>query len=172
MKALSFIFAAIAATLWIAVCQAEPPTGAAPGTPAPAMDTNVPANYVISVQWKDSRMGSSRYLQIMTSGGPFNADALEQASTKNNGLDIPSTIRLSGELTVLNPQKGRLKLFIGRMFTYSTATPKSPAITSPPAYQQLSLGLDSTLVVTFGKSLVIQGDENGQISILVKRDEG
>jgi hypothetical protein len=174
MKALHFL---IIATLGAVVCQAEPPPASRPAvtlpaaSPPTATNTNEPANYVISVQWKDTKMGSS-FLQVMTSEGSFNADALEHGSMKINGPDIPTTIRLSGDLTVLSPEKGRLKLFIGRTLTYLTGTAKGPAGTIPSSYQQLSVGLDSTLIVTFGKPLVIQGDENGQISILVKRDEG
>jgi len=166
----------IVATLGMVVCQAQPslmpaPMRAPQVASPPTTSTNEPANYVISVQWKDTKLGSS-FLQVMTSEGSFNADALEHGAMKTSGLDIPTTIRLSGDLAVLSPEKGRLKLFIGRTFTYTTSTSKGPAGTAPSSYQQLSVGLDSTLIVTFGKPLVIQGDENGQISILVKRDEG
>jgi hypothetical protein len=33
----------------------------------------------------------------------------------------------------------------------------------------MSVGLQSTFIVKFGKPAVIQTDENGQISVLVKR---
>jgi hypothetical protein len=39
------------------------------------------------------------------------------------------------------------------------------------SYQYCSLGLNSNFVVTFGKPLVVQADENGEVSILVKREE-
>ena len=38
-------------------------------------------------------------------------------------------------------------------------------------YSQMSVGLQSTFVVKFGKPVVIQNDENGEISVLVKRVE-
>jgi len=166
----------IVATLWVAVCQAEPaPALPSPGAPSvaspPTMSTNEPANYVISVQWKDTKLGSS-FVQMMTAEGPFNLDALEHSTMKINGPDIPTTLKLSGSLTLLGPEKGRLKLFIGRTVPYMTGASQGPSGTTPPSYQQLSVGMDSTFIVTFGKPLVIQGDENGQISILVKRDEG
>ncbi len=173
MKALPFL---IAATLWAVVCQAQPtfapPSASAPSmaTP-PATSTNDPANYVISVQWKDTKLGS-RFVQMMTAEGSFNLDALEHSTMKINGPDIPTTLKLSGCLTLLSPEKGRLKLFIGRTVPYMTGAAQGPNGTTPPSYQQLTVGLDSTFIVIFGKPLVIQGDENGQISILVKRDEG
>lgn len=175
MKALHFL---VVATLWAVVCQAAPPITSISlaGTPTAVSPptttkTNEPANYVISVQWKDTKMGSS-FLEVMTSEGSFNVDALAHGTMKISGPDIPTTTKLSGNLTVLSPEKGRLKLFISRMVPYMTGASKGPNGTIPSSYQQLPVGLDSTFIVTFGKPLVIQGDENGQISILVKRDEG
>ncbi|MGD0351306.1 MAG: hypothetical protein ABSB84_13490 [Verrucomicrobiota bacterium] len=174
MKPFHFL---IIATLGAVVCQAEPPPASQPAgtlptaSPPTVTNTNEPANYVISVQWKDTKMGS-RFLQVMTTEGSFNLDALEHSTMKINGPDIPTTFKLSGNLTLLGPEKGRLKLFIGRTVPYMTGASKGPGGTTPSSYQQLSVGLDSTFIVTFGKPLVIQGDENGQISILVKRDEG
>ena len=166
----------IVATLWVVVCQAEPspalpPAGAPSVASPPTTSTNEPANYVISVQWKDTKLGNS-FVQVMTAEGPFNLDALEHSTMKINGPDIPTTLKLSGTLTLLGPEKGRLKLFIGRTVPYMTGTSHGPGGTTSSSYQQLSVGMDSTFIVTFGKPLVIQGDENGQISILVKRDEG
>jgi hypothetical protein len=166
MKVLQFIIIAILGTV---ACQAGPlPVASSPTT---ATSTNEPANYVISVQWKETKMGS-RYVQVMTTDGPFSLDALEHSTTKINGREVPTTLKLSGNLTVLSSTKGRLKLFIGRTVPYITGTSEGPGGTTQSSYQQLSVGLDSTFIVTFGKPLVIQGDENGQISVLVKREEG
>ncbi len=166
----------VVATLWVIVCQAQPspalPPADAPSVASPpTTSTNEPANYVISVQWKDTKLGSS-FVQMMTAEGPFNLDALEHSTMKINGPDIPTTLKLSGSLALLGPEKGRLKLFIGRTVPYMTGASQGPGGTTSSSYQQLSVGMDSTFIVTFGKPLVIQGDENGQISILVKRDEG
>lgn len=166
----------IVATLCAVVCQAQPspmlpplrpPRVALTSTPG----TNEPANYIISVQWKDTKLGSS-FVQMMTTEGAFNLDALEHSTMKINGPDIPTTLKLSGSLALLSPEKGRLKLFIGRTVPYMLTNPKGAGGSASSSYQQLSVGLDSSFIVTFGKPLVIQGDENGQISILVKRDDG
>jgi hypothetical protein len=161
------LFSLVVVALGLIVCQGQPATVTPPAT----VSTNESANYVISVQWKDTKMGSS-YLQVMTSEGSFNVEALEHNTMKINGPDIPTTIRLSGDFAVLSPQKARLKLSIGRIVPYMTGSSKGAGGTVPSTYQQLSVGLDTTLIVTLGKPLVIQGDENGQISINVKRDEG
>ncbi len=176
MKATPSVIAAIVTTLWAVTCQAGPapalpPAGARSVTSPPTMSTNEPANYVISVQWKDTKLGNI-FVQMMTAEGPFNLDAFEHNTMKIKGPDIPTTLKLSGSLALLSPEKGRLKLFIGRTVPYMTDASPGPGGTSTSSYQQLSVGLDSTFIVTFGKPLVIQGDENGQISILVKRDQG
>jgi hypothetical protein len=171
MKAILSLIAAIVTTLWAVTCLAEPPGTPTAAPLSAAMNTNEPANYVISVQWKDTKLGSS-FVQMMTAEGPFNLDALEHGTMKIKGPDIPTTLKLSGSLALLSPEKGRLKLFIGRTVPYMTGTSEGPGGSASSSYQQLSVGLDSTFIVTFGKPLVIQGDENGQISILVKRDQG
>ena len=158
------------AALWAAASPAAPPVSSA-GTPAAAANTNEPANYLISVQWKDTKMGSS-FVQVMTAEGPFNLDALEHNTMKINGPEVPTALKLSGALTVLSPEKGRLTLSISRTVPYMLGQTKETRTTSPSSYRQPTVGLDSTFIVTFGKPLVIQGDENGQISIQVKRDEG
>ncbi len=170
------LYSLMVATLWVVAAQAQSspvslPARASQVARPPAPGTNEPANYLISVQWKDTKLGSS-FVQMMTSEGAFNLDALEHGTMKINGPDIPTTLKLSGSLTLLSPEKGRLKLYIGRSVPYMSGASRGPEGTSASSYQQLSVGLDSTFIVTFGKPLVIQGDENGQISILVKRDEG
>ena len=89
---------------------------------------------------------------------------------KINNNDVPVTLKLSGTLTALSDEKGRLQLFLGRTVPYVTGTVGfGPSASS--SYQQLSVGLDSTFVVQFGKPVIIQTDESGQISVLVKRIE-
>jgi len=92
------------------VCQAQPslmppPMRTPPMASPPTTSTNEPANYIISVQWKDTKLGSS-FVQMMTTEGAFNLDALEHSTMKINGPEIPTTLKLSGSLTVLNPEKG------------------------------------------------------------------
>jgi hypothetical protein len=59
-------------------------------------------------------------------------------------------------------------LFLGRTVHYVTGTRGSgPDATS--SYSQLSVGLNSNIIVTYGKPVIIQNDENGQISVLVRR---
>jgi hypothetical protein len=59
-------------------------------------------------------------------------------------------------------------MYLGRTVPYVTGTYGSGPNASS-SYQQLSVGLESKFIVTFGKKVVIQNDESGQISVLVKR---
>src|SRR5271154_191896 len=123
-------------------------------------DTNAPANYVIKVLMKDAK-GSDSSLQVTTIDGPFELDTLQKNSVKINNTDIPATLKMSGELTTINEHKGRLKLFLGRTVPYVTGSFNNGMSSS---YSQLSVGLDSTFVVTFGNPLVIQVDDSGEVS--------
>jgi len=92
-------------------------------------------------------------------------------AVKINNSDVPTTVKLTGTLTELNPEKGRLQLFLGRTMPYVTSTYTGSVGGQSSSYSQLSVGLASIFIVTFGKPLIIQTDDNGTVSILVKRED-
>jgi hypothetical protein len=162
MKSLRFL---AVATLGVFLCQTAP----LPAEPPP--DTNASVNYVIKVLMKSAK-GDTSSLQVTTVDGSFELDTLLDTPRKNsvkiNNADIPTTLKLSGTLTIINGQKGRLKFFLGRTVPYVTSTFNNGSSSS---YSQLSVGLASTFVVTFGRPLVIQVDDSGEVSVLVIREE-
>jgi hypothetical protein len=138
---------------------------------AASVDTNAPVNYVIKVQAKDGK-GNGTSLQVTTVAGSFELDTLQKASVKINNADVPSTLKLSGTLTPMNEQKGLLKLFLGRTVPYVTSSYNNGSgAGSASTYSQLSVGINSTFVVTFGKPLVIQVDDSGEVTVLVTRED-
>jgi hypothetical protein len=144
----------------------EPRRGSQPA--APAENVKAPLNYTIRVEWKAPKE-DSKSLEILTTEGSFELNTIQKTSVKINNNDIPVTLKFSGSLTALDDEKGRLQLFLGRTVPYVTGTGSAPG--SYSSYSQLSVGLNSTFVVKFGKAQVIQSDENGDISVLVKRQE-
>ena len=145
-----------------------PPKPARPGqVPASPDEPKDPANYLITVKWTDAKAGTNS-LQVLTAEGSFNLDTI-QSSVRINDSDIPTTVSFNGSISALNPEKGRLKVFLGRTVPYVTSTYSGGPGKASSSYQQLQVGLDSTFTVTFGKPLVIQADQNGEVSILVKR---
>ena len=158
-------FPLILLALLVAVaCHAQPQPGAPAPAVAPAKD---PVNYLIRVEWKEPK-GDPRFLEVLTTEGRFELDTIQKNSVKINNSDIPVTLKLTGTLSALSDEKGRLELFLGRTVPYVTGSYGNTAAPTS-SYSQMSVGLQSTFVVTFGKSLIIQNDENGQISVLVKR---
>ena len=137
--------------------------GALPSDAAPAKEH---VNYLIRIEWKEPK-GETKSLEVLTTEGHFNLDTIQKTSVKINGSEIPTTLRFEGSLTAINDEKGQLQLFLGRTVPYVTGT----VPTGTSTYSQLSVGLNSTFVVKFGKPQVIQTDENGEISVLVKRVE-
>jgi hypothetical protein len=131
--------------------------------------TNQLVNYIIRVEWKDAKKPGTA-LQIVTCAGRFTLDTVS-GSVKINDSDVPTTVKLEGTLTELDPLKGRLQLFLGRTIPYVTSSFLGPGGRNGSSYSQLSVGLDSAFVVTFGKPLVIQMDDNGEVTLLVKRAE-
>jgi len=140
-----------------------PPSGA---SPVIAKDA---ANYLIRVEWKEPK-GDAKYLEMLTTERRFDLDTIQKTSVRINNNDIPVTLKFSGTLTALSDEKGRLQLFLGRTVPHVAGSyGNGPNATS--SYSQLSVGLNSTFIVNFGKPVVIQNDESGQISILVNASE-
>lgn len=144
-----------------------PPNGFQPPGMQPQMPAKPAVNYVIRVEWKDAKKGTNA-LQIVTCEGSFQLDTISGA-VKINNSDVPTTVKVSGSLAELSPEKGRLQLFLGRTVPYVTST--FSGVGGGSSYSQLSVGLNSNFVVTFGKPLLIQADDNGEVTILVKRME-
>ena len=152
--------------LFIVVCQAAPPIANPTGAPSPTI-TKAAVNYTIRVSWQDAKNGTNA-LQVVTGEGSVELDTLA-GSVKVNGSDVPTTVKLTAVITELTPELGRLQLFLGRTVPYVTSSFGGPGAKSS-TYSQLSVGLQSTFIVTFGKSLTIQTDGNGAVSVLVSRD--
>lgn len=135
-----------------------------PASPSSGAPVSEPVNYLIRVEWKGGPDGP-KFLELTTAEGAFQLDTIQKNSVKINDHDVPITLKFNGSLAPLNDNKGRLQLFLGRTVPYVTGTMGNNMST----YSQMSVGLDSTFIVTFDKPLVIQNDENGEISVLVKR---
>jgi hypothetical protein len=135
--------------------------------PQPAIAKDA-INYTVRVEWKNEKKETNS-IQIVTSEGHFELDTLS-GTTKIDDSDIPSTVKFDGTLTELSSEKGRLTLFLGRTVPYVTGT-SGAGVRKSSSYSQLSIGLNSTFVVIFGKPLIIQTDDKGTVSVLVKRDE-
>jgi hypothetical protein len=157
MKSLRFLAIAV---LGVFLCQATQ-------LHASPMETNTPVNYIIKVLMKDTK-GEVSSLQVTTVDGTFELETLQKNSVKINNNDIPTTLKLTGTLTTIDEKKGRLTLYLGRTVPYVTSSFNNGASSS---YSQLSVGLNSAFVVTFGKPLVIQVDDNGEVSVLVTREK-
>jgi len=145
---------------------AQPTTGAGqPRPPVPQAETiKEPVNYLIRVDWRE-QPGDPKHLEILTTEGNFTLDTIQKNAVKINDNDIPVTLKCSGDIAALSDEKGRLRLFLGRTVPYVTGSVSGKA----SSYSQMSVGLNSSFIVKFGKSQVIQSDENGEVSVTVKR---
>ena len=164
------LFLAVAGTAQSLPPRLPPPTlpgGAPPPGVAPIKE---PVNFLIRIEWKEPK-GDLKFLELLTTEGNFELDSIQKSSVKINNNDIPGTLKFSGSLNALSGEQARLQLYLGRTVPYVTGTYGNGALNSS-SYSQLSVGLSSAFIVTFGKPVVIQNDESGQISVLVKRMKG
>jgi len=134
---------------------------------APAAVATDPVNYLIHIEWTEPKC-DPKTLEILTTEGSFEYNGIQKNSVKINGDDVPVTLKLSGEISVHNDDSGRLQLFLGRTVPYVTGS-RGSGSNSISSYSQMSVGLQSTIIVRFGKPVVIKNDENGKISVLVNR---
>lgn len=159
----------LAAALFCAVvCQAALPTAtisiansSTPAAEAPAV------NYSVRLEWRDAKNGTNG-LQVVTGEGSFSLDTIA-GNAKIGDAEIPITVKFHGSLSVLDDNQARLQLYLGRTVPYSTSTTGGPNGKGMGSYSQMNVGLESHFIITFGKPLVIQVDDNGEVSILVKR---
>jgi hypothetical protein len=169
MKTLCLLAVAMLSTV---VCQAQyaplpqPPQYFAPHGLQSLANTNVPVNYVIKVLMKDPK-GNEDSLQVTTIDGSFELDTILKNSVKTNSA-VPTTLRLTGTLTPIDDKKALVKFFLGHGIAYVSSSYNNGA---PPSYGQMSVGLNSTFVVTYGKSLLVQSDDSGEVSVLVTREK-
>lgn len=170
MKTLCLLAVALVSTV---VCQAQPaplpppPIRFAPHGLQPPMSTNAPVNYVIKVLMKDAK-GNEDSLQVTTIDGSFELNTIQKNSVKINGNDIPTTLKLTGTLTSIDEKKALVRFYLGHTVPYVTSSFNNGASS---AYSQMSVGLDSSFVVTYGKSLLVQSDDSGEVSVLVTREK-
>jgi len=157
--------------LTILACQGQAiyPPPPSPSTPMALPAFTNTSNYAIQVEWRTSK-SETNFLRLLTTEGLFSLDAVQTNRVKINNNEIPVTLRFSGTLTVLSPEKGRLNLFLGRTVPYVTSVNVGNGASSS-TYQQMQAGLNSTYMVTFGKPMVIQSDGNEEITLVVIRLE-
>ncbi len=145
-----------------------------PGLPPPGRPPFLPqastpgdeSNYLIHIEWSDGQ-GAPKTLEVVTGAGHVDYNGFLKSSVKIGGSDIPATLKLSGTLSVLSPKKGRLELYLGRTVPYVTSS-YGPSGALSNSYSQMSVGIQTTMVVTFGKPIVVQSDDNGVVTVLVK----
>ena len=116
------------------------------------------------------RAAGVSFVDVLTAEGQFSLDTVQKNRVKIDDYEVPQTTKFTGDLKVFNPEKGRMKIFLGRTIPYVTGKSHTGSQASS-SYSQLSVGLDSAFNVTFGKPLVIQTDADGPITVLVTRVE-
>lgn len=168
MAGMKVLFWVVSGALTVFACAAQNiyPNPPAPSAPLAVAFTNT-ANYSLEVQWKTAK-GETNTLKVVTADGQFSLDTLQTNRVKINNHEIPITVRCSGALTVLSPEKGRLNLFLGRTVPYATAV-NVGGNASTSTVQQMQAGLNANYMVTFGKAMVIQSDGHEEITLVVNR---
>src|SRR5205823_3744506 len=106
------------------------------------------------VEWKDPK-GDQKFLEVLTTEGQFELDTIQKNSVKINNNDVPVTLKFDGTLAEATDEKCHLRMFLGRTVPYVTGTSYGSGNAATSTYSQMNVGLQSTFIVKFGKSVVI-----------------
>lgn len=127
------------------------------------------ADYTVVVTWKTKDGDTDQFLQVMTTEGGFQVNTVLPHLAMVAGAHTPeSEVSFHGELKAVASNRAKLSADLSRSVPAVEAYAGSSRVAG---YQMHQESLSSTLIVTFGKPVVIQRDGNGEISVLVTRDE-
>ncbi len=143
--------------------RAPRPSSQTPAGPLSASET--PVNFILRVSWK-SNNGGTNAIQLLTTEGTFKVNTSQPSAVKVGDSELPISVNVDGTLKALGPQHGELQLFLGRAVPYLTHGGGTPGTS---AIQQRQEGLTLNFLVTFGQPVVVQKDGNGEVSVLVER---
>ncbi len=82
--------------------------------------------------------------------------------------ELPSTLELSATLNPLEEDRCQIILSLTRSVPYMTGKLPTPG-GGYPQYQQMQLGLDTTVILQVGKPLVLQSDPTQQIKVTLEK---
>ncbi len=140
-------------------------------TPRPSQTTRPvsagedPVNYILRVDWK-SNNGGTNAIQLLTTEGTFKVNTSQPSVVKVGDSELPISVSVDGTFKALSSQQGQVELFLGRTVPYVTHGGGAPGTST---IQQRQEGLTLTFLVTFGQPVLVQKDGNGEVSVLVER---
>jgi hypothetical protein len=144
-----------------------PPGGMQPE--APRLRPEVPkTNYRIRVEIREGK-DAPMEINVVTSEGKVRTQMINPKRTVIDDREVPSSLDLTATLNPLEEDKCQLTLFLGRSVPYATGRTSGPEGKGYSQYQQMQLGLDTTVILQVGKSLVIQSDPTQQIKVTLEK---
>ena len=127
-------------------------------------------NYRIVLEVEPRGQPSQRLSLVMTEGSA-ELDTISPDAVKIDGNQVPSTVTLSVTLTELNPSHCELKLLFGRTVPFVSGAGGNSGGPMRSVVQQLRLGLETSLILRPGQSIVVQDTDQEQITLSLNRVE-
>ncbi len=107
-------------------------------------------------------------ISVVTSEGRVRTQMINPKRTGTEEREAPSILELTATLNPLEDGRCQLVLFLGRNVPYVTGRMMTPG-GGVPQYQQMQLGLDTTVILQVDKPLVIQSDPTQQIKVTLEK---
>ncbi len=151
------------------------PPPARPGLAPPALRNQEPdavvrskTNYRIRLEIKEGKEAPIE-ISVVTADGRVKTQMMNPKRIVIDDREIPSTLGFTGILTVLGSNKCQFNLFLGRTIPYVTGTHKGPDGKTTSQYQQMQVGLETTVILEVGKPLVVQSDPSQQVKVTLEK---
>jgi len=125
-------------------------------------------NYRIHLEIKEGKE-SPMEISVVASEGKVRSQMINPKRVVIDDREIPSTLEFTATLSPLEADRCQLNLFLGRSLPYVTGKSTGPGGQTSSQYQQMHLGLDTTVILQVGKPLVIQSDSTQQVKVTLER---
>ncbi len=167
----------------VALAQQSPvanPAGMAPPQARPSLATpqrhhqepgavvRPKANFRIRLEIQEGKEAPME-ISVVTADGRVKTQMVSPKKTVIDDREVPSTLDFTGTLTALDSDQCQFNLFLGRTIPYVTGSHKGPDGRSVSQYQQMQVGLETTVILQVGKALVVQSDPLQQVKVTLER---
>ena len=152
------------------------PTLRAPGhLPAPGNHSGLYAapprpevNYRLRLEIKEGKEALIE-ISVVSSQGKIRAQMMNPKRTLIDDREVPSTMDFTASLSPLEGDRCQVTLFLGRSIPYVTSRSTGPEGKGVSQYQQMQVGLDTTVILKVGKPLVIESDPTQQVQLTLEK---
>ena len=148
----------------------QPPRRVSAAASVPERNRENLTNYriVLKVEPKGQPV---QQLSLVMVEGSAELNAIDSNPTQIDGSSTPSTVNLSVNLKEIEESRCEIRLVLGRTVPYVAGVASGPGGQTRSMVQQISVGMNTTLILSPGQSIVAQETDAEKITVTLTRLE-